>query len=161
MNLTLLRKRKGDGTFLKENNAERFFRAVKKIDSGCWEWQGGLDQKGYGNFNVSVNEPSERRIKQHHHKAHRFSWFLKNGDIPDGMMICHRCDNPSCQNPEHYFLGTNNDNIADKVSKRRQSTGDHRKMIPKGSEHGSAKLIESDVVKIRDLRVIAMPAKVV
>lgn len=75
-------------------------------------------------------------------KAHRVSWMLANGPIPAGMVVCHRCDNPPCVNPDHLFLGTQIDNMRDRSKKGR---GNHRK----GSRHGRAKLTEQDVRVIR------------
>lgn len=87
---------------------ERFWSKVSKGD-GCWEWQAGRLPTGYGRF-------SDKGVE---YKAHRFSWALAHGAIPEGMLICHRCDNPRCVRPDHLFLGTNSDNQRDMVNKNR------------------------------------------
>lgn len=89
--------------------AERFWRKVKKSD-GCWEWTGTKNSRGYGMFTPT---PGKRVL------AHRFSWEMENGRIPDGLFGCHRCDNPGCVRPDHLFVGTNSDNIRDAVAKGR------------------------------------------
>ncbi len=78
----------------------------------CWEWQAGKDEDGYGRFSI------RKQVK-----AHRFVWMITNGEIPDNLYVCHECDNPSCVNPKHLFLGTNLDNTRDKVAKNRQARG--------------------------------------
>lgn len=75
-------------------------------------------------------------------KAHRVAWDLTYGPIPDGMLVLHRCDNPSCVRPDHLFLGTQTDNMLDRKAKGR---GNHRR----GSRHGRAKLTEAQVLEIR------------
>jgi hypothetical protein len=74
--------------------------------------------------------------------AHRMAWELTHGPIPPGLFVCHHCDNPPCCNPVHLFLGTNADNVDDKVKKYRQAVGEN---------HGRAKLTNSDVVEIKRL----------
>jgi hypothetical protein len=86
----------------------------------CHIWTLGKDKNGYGEFKVS-------RVK---YRAHRLAWELANGPIGDGLWVLHRCDNPSCVNPGHLFLGTNVENSADRDRKGRQFT-------PRGERHGS------------------------
>jgi hypothetical protein len=75
----------------------------------CWMWPGATDIKGYGRIRAAG-----RMIL-----AHRLSWTLQNGEIPVGMLVCHSCDVPGCVNPAHLFLGTNEDNIVDRMRKGR------------------------------------------
>lgn len=93
--------------------AERFWSKVDR-SGDCWQWTAHVYGSGYGHFQVSHRHPS---------KAHRVAWFLTFGKIPAGMSVLHRCDNRRCVNPAHLFLGTNSDNMADKVAKGRQARG--------------------------------------
>lgn len=91
------------------------------VGDGCWEWQASTYGIGYGQFHRDgVMTP-----------AHRMAWQLTHGSIPDGMVVCHRCDNPPCVRPDHLFLGTNKDNSRDMVAKGRHK--EQRKThCPKG-----------------------------
>lgn len=98
----------------------------------CWPWTGALNSTGYGAFVLG------RKI----HTAHRASFMLFNGEIPDGMEVCHTCDVRHCVNPEHLFLGSRMDNVRDCISKGRHSHGWRHKEIlrrvsAKGAKHGS------------------------
>lgn len=83
--------------------------SVEDAITGCWIWMRHKMKKGYGRL----------RVKGKKMVASRASWVAHNGDIPDGMHVCHRCDNPSCVNPSHLFLGTARDNVQDCISKGR------------------------------------------
>lgn len=91
---------------------ERFYKKAIVRD-GCWGWDGCKDGSGYGRIGL-VTEKGKRSIQ-----ASRASWMIHNGPIPQGIHVLHRCDNPECANPDHLFLGTNLDNIADMVAKGR------------------------------------------
>ena len=103
------------------NNSE------KLTESGCWIWMNSLDGSGYGQ--ISTNSKIKR--------AHRVSYSEFIRDIPEGMLVLHRCDTPSCVNPSHLFLGTHQDNMRDKAEKGR------------ASRMGAPKLNEDDVRYIR------------
>lgn len=88
---------------------ERFTARCITRESGCIEWQGAKNDKGYGQVVLG-----KARVY-----AHRFFWEVENGPIPDGMQVLHKCDNPPCVNTAHHFLGTHLDNSRDKVAKGR------------------------------------------
>jgi len=93
---------------------ERFLNKISiEPNSGCWLWTAAVDPNGYGNFHVNVHEGLK--------KAHRVSWDLFRGSIPEDTCVCHHCDNPPCVNPEHLFLGTTKDNMGDMSRKGRQN----------------------------------------
>ena len=82
-------------------------------NSGCWLWLNRVDDKGYGWISISV--PDRR--------AHRISWLIHKGEIPNGLHVLHHCDTPSCVNPNHLFLGTSIDNVRDRDNKERMMRG--------------------------------------
>lgn len=104
---------------------------------------GGKNPRGYGCF----------KVKGRMLRAHRVSYMLHVGEIPQGMFICHRCDNPSCVRPDHLFLGTCDDNLRDASIKGRLGGAKHGsktkpETVNRGESHGRAKLTESDVHQI-------------
>ena len=99
---------------------ERFWKKVKKGASDeCWLWTGTREPRGYGK--IADDYDSDTGFVPL--AAHRVSWELHNGSIPPGLCVLHKCDNPSCVNPKHLFLGTNKDNSQDMVRKGRASPG--------------------------------------
>ena len=118
---------------------ERFWRRVDQTGA-CWVWTGAHFPFGYGCVH----------LRSGHHVAHRVSWALAHGPIPDGLWVLHRCDNPPCVRPEHLFLGTPADNNRDRDAKgrHRPGPGPHRR----GAEHAQAKLTEAQVYEIRQRR---------
>jgi hypothetical protein len=106
-----------------------------QVASGCREWRGAKHRQGYGQLRVGG------RVQL----AHRVAWEEAHGPIADGLHVCHRCDNPSCVNIDHLFLGTHLENMRDRQSKGRT------RLPPKatGSQCAWAKLGDHDVVLIR------------
>jgi hypothetical protein len=113
-----------------ENPEVRFLRKVIKTDN-CWLWVGAKHSyKGYGSFS------NGKKIV----KTHRFAYEHFIGPIPENMCVLHKCDTPSCVRPEHLFLGSNQDNVDDKLSKNRHPKGEHTVL---------AKLTDKDVKEIK------------
>lgn len=122
---------------------ERFWRHVKKL-SPCWYWMGAMTPQGYGSYNrFSMNG------KGHTDAAHRVAYELTYGDIPKGMFVCHTCDNRSCVNPSHLFLGTHQDNMRDMHQKGRNMEQTKPERKARGERQHLAKLTEDDVRTIR------------
>lgn len=127
-------------TFLRETGRKMYCsvrcsfedKFLKKLDDECWPWTASKCSKKYGTFWDGARVES----------AHRQAWIFANGPLPAGAHVLHRCDNPTCVNPAHLFLGDNADNVRDKVSKGRAKG-------LKGEAHPNSKLTESDVRMIR------------
>jgi len=118
-----------------KTHKQRFWDKVQIGNNNeCWEWKAQLNEKRYGI--LWYNRKNTR--------AHRMSWMIHHGDVPMGMCVLHKCDNPSCVNPAHLFLGTNKDNSVDMMRKGRNNP-------PKGEDSYRAILTEKKVIKIRKL----------
>lgn len=121
--------------------AERYeSKIVRQADTKCHEWSAARDRDGYGIFWGGERYPTGGNKMV---KAHRWGYESLHGPIPEGMKVCHSCDNPPCQNPAHWFLGTNADNMADMKTKGR-GTGPGR-----GERHPQAFLTDAQVDAMR------------
>jgi len=121
---------------VKANITERFHDSyIPVTECGCWLWTKTTYGRGYGcMFLTKTGGPRNM-------KAHRFSWELHNGPIPDGLHVLHKCDVRTCVNPDHLFLGTNQDNIDDRVKKGRSNNGQQNKThCPQGHPYSGNNL---------------------
>lgn len=132
---------------------DRFWSKVDiKGPDECWLWQGAIDKrksgkKCYGRFRFDKYPiPMDR--------AHRASYKLNVGPIPEGLYVCHKCDVPACVNPAHLFLGTQKDNVQDMYRKGRAAS-------VAGENHPAARLTKKDVFKIRELKQQGVAAKII
>ena len=136
-----------------------FWAKVKKTDN-CWEWTAATWGKGYGVY----------RHKNKSRSAHRLSYEIANGPIPEGLLVLHKCDNPKCVRPDHLWLGTHADNMADCVRKGRNAKGERQRLavlgrvpsgethwthrdpnkVPRGEQSGKTPLKERQVREMRD-----------
>jgi hypothetical protein len=116
-----------------KNLNSRFWSKVNITDLfDCWNWNSTKNKQGYGHITIE-----NKTIK-----AHRFSYFINFGTIPDNLCVLHHCNNPSCVNPAHLYLGTTQDNTNDMLNANRQA---------KGEKNGNAKLTEKQVIEIIEL----------
>lgn len=119
------------------DSVERYWAKVDFSNpTGCWLWTASTTRDGYGRWQP---ESGQNVL------AHRFGWELLHGSIPAGLEVCHRCDTPSCQRPDHLFLGTHAENMADCSAKGRIN----RESRNQGSKHGYSKVNEDMVLEIR------------
>jgi len=115
---------------------DRLIKKIKiNINTGCWDFTGSKDLKGYGKLWDGNTMRS----------AHRISFIEYKGSIPDGLFVLHKCDNPGCINPDHLFLGTHNENMEDMRKKGRSCT--EKRLC--GSRNFNSKLSENDIPKIK------------
>jgi len=132
-----------------ESVIDRFWSKINcKGDDDCWNWQGGKHSFGYGV--LGRGRRGEGLVR-----ANRLAWELTYGPIPDGMCVLHKCDNPSCVNPKHLFLGTRADNNLDAKQKGRTQPPP----IKRGSNNCRAKLTEVQVAELRARYMAGLPPK--
>lgn len=110
---------------------ERFRFLTKREANGCLEWQGPMGNSGYG-------QTKWRRV---YFSAHKFSWTLHKGAVPDGLFVCHRCNNKRCVDPDHLYLGTQSQNTQDAIASG---------LIKTGERHPLSKLTDVQVAEARD-----------
>lgn len=116
---------------------QRFWKYVEKKGSDeCWNWVGSKNKKEYGLLYVQIGVKGKMVL------SHRFSYKLHKGKIPEGVLVCHSCDNPACVNPAHLWIGTNRENLQDRNKKGR---------VASGEKNGRAKLTFEKVAKIREM----------
>lgn len=128
-------RRLGDARFVTPTEMtakQKILSNIKKNTNCCWEWTGALEKFGYAQLSF------KGRII----KAHRLSYIAFIGEIPKGLLICHKCDNPSCVNPDHLFLGSHKDNYDDMVNKNRDN-------FPKADFHYKSLLSRREVKEIK------------
>ena len=146
-------KRRASGVPVRRNDEFSFWARVDRISSpnGCWHWTGGKKPNGYG----CISFQSKRWL------THRLAYFLSNKIHPGDMFVCHSCDQPSCCNPSHLFLGSNSDNIIDATKKGRHKCNfkDDRIERVQSGVYPSQKLTVENVNDIKTLLSSGMTHK--
>lgn len=127
------------GTRARGTVNERFWRFVDKRPDGCWPWTGNADPRGYGKLSAGSREEG-------YFLAHRMSYAIHHGPIPEGLVVMHSCDNPNCVNPAHLRAGTQSENIQEAFDKGRKVCRPPHKQ---GEAHGAATITEQTVREIR------------
>lgn len=129
---------------LSKERISSFISRTRQSDSGCIEWIGSVSGSvlKYGRFCIGKLE----------FKSHRVSWVINFGEIPEGMLVCHHCDNPICVNPDHLFIGDHFDNQRDCQKKFRRKFNTNPRPSTQGEKHVRAKITTQDVLEIRELR---------
>jgi len=113
---------------------ERFLSHVSpEPNSGCWLWTAAHWKNGYGRFAKTTDQSV---------LAHRMAYQLFCAEIPEGQCVCHKCDNPSCVNPDHLFIGSHQENANDKVLKNRQAKGSKIRILAL-TKNEAAEIIKS------------------
>lgn len=142
---------------MREKDVVRFWRfAPRGEPTECWPWAGGIKRGGYGTFSISVDG------RPFTLGAHRVAYELSVGAVPEGMHVCHHCDNPACVNPAHLFLGTHTDNMRDMIAKgrARRRTGPFPQSAlanrARGEDSVASKLTEAAVLRIKALLLIGV-----
>lgn len=118
---------------------ERLYSKINKTENGCWEFTGAL-RNGYGAIKHNGKT----------HGAHRLSYEISHGEIQEGLLVCHKCDNSKCINPEHLFLGTQEDNMQDCSKKGRVVIGEGKR-IAKGNYPSNTTIPLEEAIKIKNI----------